>query len=640
LFFLGLALGLCDNLIEASLRPHAFENRLDAALFVTVASAATATLCGLTGLLGGFVGATLLRLVGIAPDRGERALLTLLGAGPFTFAVLLLVNDFVHEFKGDLPSAMATTAVATGALALSAVATTILHPERLLTSRLVALPFFAVVALGAAAFAVRIALPTDPAPDSGDVSSSSDRVTTGSMRLPPATNVMLILVDTLRADHLSYAGYVRETSPRIDALAEAGVVFEQVVGQATRTSPNMASLLTGTSFYRHGLVLAHTKLPRSLETWGELLQQAGYRTAGILGNPNVGPRFDFTQGIEHVEETFHEPGGADAEPMVRRSIELLEGLRDERFFLWLQLIDPHIPYDPPAPYDTFFEGDAHYRREADRILPLTGPERHGGISHRAQLEGLRSFADYVSRYDGEIRYADHWIGELVDALERLGLREETLIVFTSDHGESLGEHDYFFSHGTYSYEATARVPLVLSHPGLARGLRIPEMVRTVDILPTVLELLRLPIPREVEGRSLVPLLRGESLDERPASITSGFDGAVKLAERTGRWKLVLNPVVRPGLDAWTHAKLRIWPNRYGGRELRHRHYRSELYDIVADPHETINRSGESNPIESELLGRILARVDAAGVPEERDAVEIESLDPELQDRLRELGYVD
>jgi arylsulfatase A-like enzyme len=466
---------------------------------------------------------------------------------------------------------------------------------------------------------------------------SAQRDAAPSLVLPEGTPVILILVDTLRADHLSYAGYRRDTSPTVDRLAREGVVFERVIAQATRTSPNMASLLTGTGPATHGLVAAQSRLDQDLVTWGEILAGHGYGTAGILGNPNMGHRFEFTQGMQHVDEAFSEPA-FDAGVLFPRGLAWLAERGRDPYFLWIHAIDPHSPYAAPGPARDRYQADETHRAGPSDALPLT-ESRFGGVYPEARLPEARSLSDYVARYDAEIRFFDEALAAFLSGLDVEG-GVPPLIVFTSDHGESLGEHDYFFSHGNFTHDATARVPLVFHHPRLPAGLRVPRMVRTIDVLPTVLELLGFDVPPSVEGRSLVPLIAGGSLDPEPAVIFAGFPERVEAAVRDERYKLIARPLHAGLFDRWTTARLRAWPSPRRTSPLQGPRYELHLYDLAADPGETANLYGQLPDVERALRSRLLAYVDNHRGSATNRRVADQELSDEMREQLRALGYVE
>ncbi len=284
---------------------------------------------------------------------------------------------------------------------------------------------------------------------------------------------------------------------------------------------------------------------------------------------------------------------------------------------------PHWPYEAPAPFTEMFDPDyrgAHTFNDE----PRPGVERGDIVFGKTRLPA-REVQHAVAHYDGEVAYSDQAIGDLLRAVEELGQLDRTIVVLTADHGESLGEHDYFFEHGAYLYDPTVRVPLIVSAPFAIPAGRVAEsQARTIDILPTILDLAGLPVPEGIQGTSLVARALGRApapappaysesgrnfYRENPRQYVEGVAGKWRMI-RTDRYKLILIPK-SPGP---------IW----------------ELYDLAADPGETVNVLA-AQPDAAAGLKRSLLEIVAAD-PLRDDRAE-PPLPPELEDRLRSLGYV-
>src|SRR2546428_2763530 len=328
-------------------------------------------------------------------------------------------------------------------------------------------------------------------------------------------NVFLITVDTFRPDPLVCYGYPRPPSRFIDTLARRGVVFRAAITAAGRTVQSFPSILTGVYPVVHGLRYEGQgyEILAGRLTLTRVLKDNGYESFAVTQGLNVGLHRDFDI---YDPDIYLDPQGnkvflpakndGDAS---RKAIQWLRGRKrkDSPFFLWVRYNAPHWPYDPPAPYaETFdpdYRGPHTFNEEAGR-----GVERGDIIFGRTRLPE-REVQHAVAHYDGEVAVADRAAGELLRALESMGLLASTIVVVTADHGESLGEHDYFFEHGAYLYEQTVRVPLIVSYPpSLPAGMVVESQARTIDIMPTVLDVAGLPIPRDLQGVSLVPRLRG------------------------------------------------------------------------------------------------------------------------------------
>ena len=339
---------------------------------------------------------------------------------------------------------------------------------------------------------------------------------TGSSGQGPS--IVLITVDTLRADHLGCYGYTRDTSPNIDGLAEDGMVFEHCFGHAPETRMSMASLFTG--FYPHETKITRVDyIPQSITTLAEILQSDGYRTAAVVSNYMLRSRqgFEkgecFEQGFTIYDDTMEQQKTGRNFPertavhTTNAAIELLEKFAGEKLFLWVHYQDPHGPYVPPEPFASQFvtsdmpvqEIKLQTESPEQPYLPFSG---RGALPHYQQLGSHRDFHYYVSQYDGEIRYTDEHFRRLIDSLKQLGLYNNALIVFSADHGEGMGEHDYFFAHGEYVYAHQLHVPLIMKYGDRLRGRR-QEFVQHVDLAPTILNICGLAHNFPLRGRDLL-----------------------------------------------------------------------------------------------------------------------------------------
>jgi len=442
-------------------------------------------------------------------------------------------------------------------------------------------------------------------------------------RKPPSRlNVLLITIDTLRADHLGSYGYPRPTSPNIDRLARDGVLFRRAVSQWPKTSPSFASMMSGTYGHTHGLIRTTAqRMPDGPLMLAELLKAAGYQTLAAVANVNLARVFNFDQGFEtYLESWREEDEQRRTELVTRQGIDLLDGAaKDRPFFLWLHYFDPHARYQPPTPFSGMFVGDRHFDPSWQMPLQQEARKDLGGIPTTARLGNEARIAYYVAQYDAEIRYVDRQVGLLLAALKERGLDGRTLVILTSDHGESLGEHNYFFEHGRFPYDDCLHVPLIVRAPGGRSG-EVRSPVELIDLLPTVLDLAGLPADPRAEGKSLRRLLDGE----RPggsrwayAFSESGYSRDYQRSITSERYKLVYVP------DAEDRAVMQ-------GSEL-------ELYDLQEDPGETRNLAGERPEVAADLRARLARWIEAGGSgPAPPEAVRI---DPEAERQLRSLGYI-
>ena len=352
-------------------------------------------------------------------------------------------------------------------------------------------------------------------------------------------NLLLITVDTLRADHLGSYGYPRPTSPSIDQLAAEGVVFENAFTPVPTTAPAIASLLTGRHLDGHGVRSNRSVLADELDTLGEALAAAGYTGAGFFGNGAL--RFGFGQGLE-VWQWYGERGTGRDSDGVDQALAWLAQNEKGPWFLWLHFMDPHGPYDS-SPATLSEKLDYPASAELQKTLPWSTKNWGFGVLPRyQQLEGHVRVVDYVRRYDGELIGMDTGVGRLRRALVERGELDDTLIVLTADHGESLGEGNYYFQHGRSLNEPSLRVPLIFRHPELSAGKRISSPASLLDVYPTLASLLGLRSPPEADGIDLAVSDAGPPAQGRDLIAYSVVGNGI-VALRHEPWKLlgVLDP---------------------------------------------------------------------------------------------------
>ena len=396
-------------------------------------------------------------------------------------------------------------------------------------------------------------------------------------------DVLLISIDTLRADRLGSYGYAAAQTPAIDELAGRGLRFSQAATVTPLTLPAHTSLLTGTFPTFHGVRdNGQFYVSDDLTTLAEVFKSNGYRTGGFIGAFVLDRRWGIAQGFDTYYDEFdlskYQLGaGIDAAQRPGREVvdHALEWLRQPStrpYFAWVHLYDPHTPYEAPE-------------RVAERF-PRT-------------LSGA---------YDAEVAEADIQVARLVAGLRELGTLDRTLIVVVGDHGESLGEHQEQ-QHGFFVYDATTRIPLIISGPAIPSRV-VPEQVRITDVMPTILDLCRIPSPAAVQGATLAPAARGERLDLLALSESwyprYHYGWSELTAVRDGRYKFIAAP-------------------------------RRELYDTQVDPEETHDLSAE-NPRLADALERALQDLTSrttAGATAQRP----QEVDPDVEERLRALGYV-
>jgi arylsulfatase A-like enzyme len=329
------------------------------------------------------------------------------------------------------------------------------------------------------------------------------------------TSVLMVTIDTLRADHLGAYGYGRNTSPAIDALARRGTTFEQAYTYWPKTRGSMVMMFTGKLPSQNGYAKTHPMLLDFNPTIAAVLKQAGYATAAVVDNPNVAAQHGYSKGFDRYRETWEETALATetdrTRAMTADAVRFIAEAGAERpFFLWIHYVNPHAPYTPPPPFDSAFLDGAS---EGGPRLPLV-PGFHGGIPQQWAAPGRDRLGYYVAQYDGEIATVDREVGRVIEALDASGAAARTLVVLTSDHGESLGEHDYYFDHGEDLFDPSLRVPLIIAQPGAPAGVRSASLASTLDVFPTILDAVKVSYPPDLAGRSLLPIVEGRAGAER------------------------------------------------------------------------------------------------------------------------------
>lgn len=417
-------------------------------------------------------------------------------------------------------------------------------------------------------------------------------------------NVILLSIDTLRADHLGAYGSTRGVSPRLDAFAEEGVVFEQTIAQAPWTLPSHASLLT--SEYPSALAVGTFAEPRPVHEGatflGEVLRDEGYRTYAVTGGGYVSRTFGLDQGFERFEERL---ARTDAAQMFGVANAWLDGLGDQRpFFLFLHTFEVHA-YDPPEEIlrELWVDGapDSSLVNKKDLARFLQTAKNH----EATKAFTIDDWECAVDRYDGSILSVDRAFGAFVDQLEASGRLENTLFIVTSDHGEEHGEHGRA-GHGYNLHDENVRVPLVLHHKELPSR-RVPTQVRLLDVAPTVLDLLGLEAPSSWKGTSLVDVIGGAELELPAFSESAHID---LKALRTNDAKYVLS----------------LWERR------------ESLFDLDRDPSEQIDRS-DADRDECGAMRKAMALFVREMAADERfRGGEDLELTPEKLQELAELGY--
>lgn len=432
----------------------------------------------------------------------------------------------------------------------------------------------------------------------------------------PAKNVVVLVIDTLRADKLRpFNVETRVKTPVIDRFASEGVVFELAQSPENWTKPAVASILTGLHPLTHQQKTGDAALPSSAELLSEHLKGEGFTTGSFIANGYVSDRFGFDQGWDDYSNYIREGGSTEAKDVFDKAGNWIEAHKDERFFAYIQTIDPHVPYDPPGEYLQMYDpseysGQIRPRMTGDLLekAKRNPPEVVFDASDKRRLKAL---------HDGEITKHDHFFGAFLERLAELGLADDTLVVVTSDHGEEFEDHGSW-GHGHSVYQELLHVPLLFRLPNrLPAGAKVGNAVSTLDISATVTELLGVPGMAHNEGHTLVGLMLGEA-PSQPTVAFSDFQDDRRVIT-TGRWKLIL----RGNLT-------------------------STMFDLVADPMEKKQLDASAFPIGRRyarmLLGQFLGASNRGDwlSAEQKGGTQLQrenaDMDDTIRDQLRALGY--
>lgn len=406
-----------------------------------------------------------------------------------------------------------------------------------------------------------------------------------SLQAAERPNVIIITLDTVRADRMGFLGSTRGLTPNLDALARQGIVFEQAYSQAPLTPVSHATIFTGTYPPFHKVHDFGNRLGPDLPFLPALLHAGGYRTAAFVSSIILDPKNGFAPGFERgfdvFDAGFHRRQLSEkrdhsvlrhASDTVARALKWLEGNKDGQFFLWIHLWDAHDPYDPPAPYKARYPN---------------------------------------APYDAEIAYLDAALGKLLSSLRTMGLFDSALIAVMSDHGESLGDHGEK-THGIFLYDATIHVPLLFKLPGGAQaGKRTKVRAGLVDVAPSILDALQQPLPPAMQGQSLLRLLALTPVPNRPSYAETeyprrAFGWSRMKALRTENYLFVQAP-------------------------------QQELYDVSADPGAKQNLAEKTKVVAARISSQIdeFVKRTSANAPQSAET----TLDPKEMEKLTALGYV-
>ena len=360
-------------------------------------------------------------------------------------------------------------------------------------------------------------------------------------------NVVLISLDSLRADHVGAYGYRRDTSPNFDRFAREGVLFRHAISTSSWTLPTHLTMFTGRSQVSHGVVVDTRVLSKAIPTLGEIFHEAGYATAGFVSGPYVGGHYGYARGMDtYIDLSAQWGKGAEARAAVlspeinEKALAWLDQEHKDPFFLFLHYFDIHYDFVPPPPYDTMFDPD--YTGTMDGRMFIERDDVNAKMPAR-DLEHIKAL------YDGEIRFTDEHVGRVLERIRSLGLLDSTVVMIVSDHGDEFFEHGNKGHHRTV-YDEVLRIPFALRLPGGKHaGKSVDSQVTLLDVFPTLLDAAGFTPPADAEGESLVAWLRGDAA-KRDAIFSDFYDKRgfnLQVARRTPEAKTIqhFNRITHP-----------------------------------------------------------------------------------------------
>jgi len=425
-------------------------------------------------------------------------------------------------------------------------------------------------------------------------------------------NIIFITIDALRADHMGCYGHPRNTSPHMDAFASDNILFKNFFTVVPKTGPSMTSFFSGKYIQHHGVIKNSLKKDPSIASFVQLLP-GQYKTGAFVANPTLNQERGYSTGFDQYEIFL-----GNQKRMTQKAIKWLEQYRASgKFFLWLHYIDPHGFYKPPPEFHEMFVNDQHY--DASRKVPLDYTPIEGlnenyilGAVPKYQRLGNIDVVDYyIAQYDAEIRHTDTEVGKLFAYLKKQKLFDNSIIIITADHGESLGEDNYYFEHGMLVNEGSIHIPLIISHPKIKKPLIINSLLQSVDLFPTMLDEFGSKFPTEIDGINFSRLY----YDRRPDFQMRKYIYSCTPDEYIDFFETVRN-------------------NQY--KLIRRNEKEALFFDISREPFETTDVSDE---IASDTRRSLLRFVETFGKYSKTAAPGV-ILPKERLEELKSLGYVE
>jgi arylsulfatase A-like enzyme len=419
-------------------------------------------------------------------------------------------------------------------------------------------------------------------------------------------NIILISIDTLRADHLGCYNYHRDTSPCVDKFRKDGVLFRRCIAQSPSTLTSHASMLTSLIPSHHGAYYTRGQaLPDNIKTMAELLKEKGYRTISFNDGGQIAPQFGLNQGFDKYESMSVniKAEHLNFKRVVTKTMKWLDQNLDEKFFLFLHTYETHHPYTPKKRQLKLFE--SNYNGQLNWQVTVEMIERINNGEIKLTDEDKQHI---INTYDAEIRSMDESFGLLIGYLKEKKLYDKTLIIFTSDHGEEFGEHGTWAMHSHTLFNDQLHVPLLIKLPVSKYALRkVDHLVKGIDILPTVMDLLGEKMSKDFEGSSLVPLMKG-------------------IPPKKLIFVISQRDMQQTYVSAYWSVMTRKW-----------KLYDSKLYDLLNDPGELKDIAGTHEDLKTSMQKYVLKYIRRKN---EKFPLKKVVLDDELREKLKSLGYLD
>ncbi|HLC60534.1 MAG TPA: sulfatase [Candidatus Nanoarchaeia archaeon] len=462
---------------------------------------------------------------------------------------------------------------------------------------------------------------------------------TSLSRTSEMMNILLLIIDALRPDHLGACGYSRETSPNIDKLANEGVVFLNAYCTLPRSDPSITSMLTGNYPYSHGVrMITNNKVDPSISTLPEILKSHGYRTGFI--KPGTIPPEGYSRGFDDYDLVgwkiknkikrgifkIKNPGNflGPAAQRFSTAVKWINKNAHKKFFLAVHTHDLHWPYPVPKPYDHIF--DPGYKGAHTFADLGKGTISRGDLSFGVKKLPKEEIDHAIAHYDGGIKYVDESLKTVFDALKEKNIYDDTLIIIVSDHGEHFDEHGYYFQHGASLYEPSVKSTFIMRYPKRIPQKKIIESrVQLLDITPTILDILNIPLIEKKEGVSLMPLIDGKVNEARDFVFVEGIEEYFSQHKRIylkgikGKWRMII--VGDWKLIYIPHPEKNIF----------------ELYNLRQDPKEESNLVGKEQEIFLSLKTKLF---DFLSLQSNEGEVNIKDLSQKSRQLLIKAGYLE